>query len=65
MPKQTFCQHSTDAKCFKKSEKCYNFPSYLGCLAPAAPQPSPPPPIRLPTPPPAHAYGLTDTDDFV
>ena len=38
---------------FKKYDKCYNFPSYLGCLAPGVP------------PPPAHAYGLTETDDVV
>ena len=53
---------STQYRCkmFKKCEKYYNFPSYLGCLAPSAPPPSPPEP-----PPPAHAYGLTETDDVV
>ena len=53
MPKLTFCQHSTDAKCLKNATNVIIFQVIWGVW----PLVSPPPP------PPAHAYGLTETDD--
>ena len=55
MPKLTFCQHSTDAKCLKNATNVIIFQVIWGVWPLVSPHP----------PPPAHAYGLTETDDVV